>query len=166
MKRPAVCLIVFVSAVTVSGCAVTPRVRPQAEVAEESAYQRGRKATHDFYAGQTTQLYERFSDEMRAALPPDTWKEVQASVTKDLGPELSVREERWARFLDSDFYRREVVYSGARDVPLVVTWAFRPDGTITSFSITKPVQPYPSQFVDYRTRTPLRLPVREQWVVL
>lgn len=127
--------------------------------------EQGRAAMQAFYADEAESLHGRFSEEMSSALSLEMWKVVVTRTKGDLGAEVEVVEESSSTLLDNQMYFRTVKFEKVPD-PLVVTWAFRSDGTISGFNIKQHREPAPSTRLDYETKTELRLPFEDEWTVI
>jgi murein DD-endopeptidase MepM/ murein hydrolase activator NlpD len=142
-----------------------------AQQADSTALARGRQYTQWLYAGQTDSLYARFSPQMRAAIPSvDALTSFQQRIQEQAGAETEVVRER---IMDPspapglDVYVRSVRFSNA---PMVfdVVMAMDSAGVVQGFSVRpqqQGQQPAPSQFLEYQTKTPLRLPFEGDWYV-
>ena len=142
-----------------------------AQQADSVAIARGRQYTQWLYAGQTDSLYARFSPQMRAAIPTvDALTSFQQRIQEQLGGETEVVRERIVDPSPApglDVYVRNARFSSVTMVVDVVM-AMDSAGTIQGFSVRpqqQASQAAPSQFLEYQTRTPLRLPFEGDWYV-
>lgn len=141
-----------------------------AQQADSPSLVRGRQYAQWLYAGQVDTLWALFSPQMRAALPTaDAMRTMQQQIQAQTGAETEVLAER---IVDPPPAPGLVVYvRSARFAlpPMVLdlTIAMDSAGTIHGLNL-RPQQartPAPSQFLEYQTRTPLRLPFDGDWYV-
>lgn len=151
--------------------ALAGAVPAAAQQADSVALARGRQYTHWLYAGQLDSLYARFSPDMRAAIPSvDQLTAFQQRIQEQAGMEAEVLRERIvdpSPAPDLDVYVRSVRFSNA---PMLFDVVFAMDsaGTVQGFSVRpqqRGQQAAPSQFLEYQTKTPLRLPFQGDWYV-
>lgn len=147
----------------------TPAVEtpePAKEAPVDPLVERGRRATTMFYDGQDAALHARFSAEMLAALPAEQWAAFVAKIKADLGAEVELVDESTSRLLDNLMYRRTATFEKAPGTQLILTWAFRKDGTITGFNILPPQKPADTPHLEYQTKSSVRLPFEGEWTVV
>ena len=130
----------------------------------------GRRYTQWLYEGRADSLFARFGPQMRAAIPTlEAFAGMQQQIQAGLGAETEVLSER---IVDPPPVPGMTVYvRSARfaNAPMVldVTVATDSAGTIHGL-LVRPQggpQPAPSQYLEYQTRTPLRLPFAGEWFV-
>jgi murein DD-endopeptidase MepM/ murein hydrolase activator NlpD len=130
--------------------------------------ERGRECTRQFYAGELAALWPRFSAEMKAALVAESNLETfRKQVAEQVGAEAEVLREDVLPAGEHTSYRRRARFEKLEQ-PLLVTWSFDAEGTIVGFTIAPDrSQPAPSKYLDYETKTELRLPFAagDEWYV-
>jgi murein DD-endopeptidase MepM/ murein hydrolase activator NlpD len=130
--------------------------------------QRGRELTQAFYEGELDPVVEAFTDQMRTALGGrDGLATFRDQVLGQLGSEAELVYEQVTETAGHHVYERRVRFENAPDAVLV-TWAFDAQQRVAGFSIrpeeAAPTEA-PSDYLDYQTKTPLRLPFNEAWTV-
>jgi hypothetical protein len=144
-------------------------VLPQEPGARDAlTLERGRECTRQFYAGETAALWPRFSAELKAALGDEANLETfRKQAAEQLGVEAEVLREDVLPAGELTSYRRRARFEKLEDA-LLVTWSFDAEGTIVGFSIApERSKPAPSKYLDYETKTALRLPFTagDEWYV-
>jgi len=141
-----------------------------AEVAKSSdpTIAMGRELTQLFFAGKTDVLWLRMTEPMQAALKsPEAFAAFRTQVQAQLGAEDEVLSEKTDTVAGARLYLRNARWSKA---PAAVTmqWALDVEGKIAGFYIrpAQAAEPAPSAFLDYRTRSNLRLPFDGEWFVV
>ena len=119
----------------------------QAQAADSSQFELGRRYTQWLYEGQTDSLWAKFSPEMRAAVPtPEALAEMRQQIEAQAGTEVEVLQER---IMDPSpepgltVYVRSARFSSA---PMIVDVMVVTDatGTIQGLSVRPQRQPDPS----------------------
>jgi len=143
-----------------------------AQQADSAGLAIGRRYTQWLYAGQVDSLFARFTPQMREAIPTvEAMAAMNQQIQAGLGAETEVVGER---ILDPSpapglsVYVRSARFANAVMVfDLVV--AVDSAGAIHGLSVRPqqqgPPPPAPSEFLEYETRTPLRLPFDGEWYV-
>lgn len=125
----------------------------------------GRTATQQFYAGEIDPLWERFGQVMKDALKSkDRLRAFRDQVAAQAGAESEVIEEVGSRQGDFAVYVRTARFAKA-PMPLIVQWTFNAKGEVEGFFVQPQQVEAPSRYLDYTTKTPLRLPFEGEWTV-
>jgi murein DD-endopeptidase MepM/ murein hydrolase activator NlpD len=125
----------------------------------------GRSATAQFYASELEDLWKRFSATMRTAFKDkEQLQKFRTQVTNQAGEETSVVDEVATHQGDFDVYVRTTTFSKV-PMPVIVQWAFNAEGEIDGFYIRPQATEAASRYLDYQTKTPLRLPFDGEWTV-
>jgi murein DD-endopeptidase MepM/ murein hydrolase activator NlpD len=137
-----------------------------AQLVPDSVVALGRHYTAEFYAGDVAGLEARFSPALRAKEDSAKLSADQQQTMTQLGPEHGVVGEDVQPTGPWMLYVRTITVENIAE-PVTIRWAIGSDGTIGAFSV-RPVARHeaPSQFMDYRTKTTLRLPFTGDWLVL
>lgn len=133
---------------------------------------RGRQYAQWLYAGQVDSLWTRFAPQMRTAIPStEAMRTMQQQIQAQTGAETEVLGER---IMDPPpapgvaVYVRSARFAAA-PVVLDLTIVLDSAGTIHGLNLRPQAQASPtaapSQFLEYQTRTPLRLPFDGDWFV-
>jgi murein DD-endopeptidase MepM/ murein hydrolase activator NlpD len=126
----------------------------------------GRHYTAEFYAGDVAGLEARFTPALRAKEDSAKLRGDQQQTMTQLGAEHGVVGEDVQPTGPWMLYVRTITVDNIAE-PVAIRWAIGADGTIGAFSIRPvPRQEAPSQFMDYQTKTALRLPFDGEWLVL
>jgi hypothetical protein len=136
---------------------------------DTKALERGRELCSHFYAGQLEELHGMFSKEMKEALPFERFKAFRGRMSQELGSESEIVDER-PRTVDvpgkglvTEYVR--LARFEKRPEIVEVLWAWGPDLAILGFQVSPAKTPHPSAYLDYQTKTVLRLPFRGEWFV-
>jgi murein DD-endopeptidase MepM/ murein hydrolase activator NlpD len=124
----------------------------------------GREATARFYAGELDPLWAQFGETMKKGLSKEQLAAFRQQVGDQAGTEESVIEETVSRQGELAIYARTARFSKV-PMPVVVQWAFDGKGQIGGFVIKPQPQEAASRFLDYQTKTALRLPFDGEWNV-
>lgn len=131
--------------------------------------ERGRALTQAFYAGEITNVVEAFDAGMREAMGGvEGALAFHEQVRMDLGEETDVVNETVRQEGEHIVYLRTAQFARAEQ-PFIVLWAFHATGRVAGFSIRGDLNSpseAPSQYLDYATRTKLRLPFEGEWLVI
>lgn len=125
------------------------------------------KAVGDaFLAGRTDWLWQNMTPEMQAATgSAAALGQLRDGLTRDLGEQTEVMAERRRDQGGFDIYERDSRWSKS-PVVLRMTVALDDGGRIAGFHIAPAPVAADSPHLDYRTRTPLRLPFDGDWSVV
>lgn len=138
---------------------------PPTEAPAADPQETGRRYTEWFYTGKITELWERFTPEMKSALGSvDNLRGFREQVAGQLGTEESVVSERVAPSPPFQVYTR-IVRFGKVPMPVVVQWSLDAQGRVAGFFIRPRQEEAPTKHLEYQTRTPLRLPFDGEWYV-
>lgn len=96
----------------------------------------GRTYTDAMYAGDYDALFDKFSKEMRTAIPLETLKSQMTALMAQLGPEAEVLSEEATPYENATLYVRMVRFQNS-GASFRVHFAFGDDGSIQGCSITK-----------------------------
>lgn len=125
----------------------------------------GRRYTSWFYAGETAKLWEKFTPEMRQALgTAEGLAQFREQVRSQAGEETQVVSEQVTPSPPFQVYSRTVKMSKA-PMPILVQWTLDASGNVAGFFIRPVQEPAPSKYLEYQTKTPLRLPFEGEWFV-
>jgi murein DD-endopeptidase MepM/ murein hydrolase activator NlpD len=125
---------------------------------------RGRELTSLFYEGRIDSLWQRFAPPMRELLrDPEGLRAFWEQAGAQLGREVSVISESVDLAGGDQVYARVAQFEKPAD-PILVQWAWDAQQRVTSFLVTAS-RTAPSDYLEYRTRTELRLPFQGAWYV-
>lgn len=126
---------------------------------------KGRAFTRALYAGETDSLYARLAPAFQQAIGGASGLETfAAQIAAQLGHETGVTLEDVVSVQGVAFYTRIARFEGLPAGTATISWSWRGD-TILSASVRPTPQPAPSEYVDYETRTELRLPFSDEFMV-
>jgi murein DD-endopeptidase MepM/ murein hydrolase activator NlpD len=125
----------------------------------------GRAYTDLFYGGAIEQLWPRLSPALRLHIgSAEGLRAFRRKVTAQAGRETEIVEERVIPWLGRAVYNRIARFSRA-PTPIWVQWTLDRRGLAQAFFVRPTQAPAPSRFLDYRTKTRLRLPFDGTWSV-
>ncbi|MEX0891744.1 MAG: peptidoglycan DD-metalloendopeptidase family protein [Gemmatimonadota bacterium] len=140
-----------------------------AQVADSAALELGRSLTQHFFDGNVESVAGALDDEMRTALGGAAeLTAFRSQVFGQLGAEVEVLDERVTTSGVHRVYHRSARFDKI-DAAIAVVWAFDADDRVAGFYIRPEEaaqQAARSNFLDYRTRTPLRLPFEDEFTVV
>ena len=133
------------------------------------ARQQAAELTAAFYAGRIDEVWGRMSAQMQSAMKSrDGLAAFREQVERDLGAEKEVIDESVEPMQGMSAYRRRARFEKV-PVVVLVQWLIDADGRVQGFAIrpeqAAPPVATPSAFLDYRTRTNLRLPFDDEFHV-
>ncbi len=131
----------------------------------DPALQRGREYSILFLEGKIDQLWELMSKEMRQASGDvNGLKAFQSQVSVQLGKEKRIVSDEARQAGSMTNYSRISRFEKV-DIPIAINMNFGQDGTIHGFTLTPVQKAHQTKHLDYRTKTPLRLPFDEEWFI-
>lgn len=163
--------VVLTGSAMLMGAMVAGPAPLAAQTADNAGMARGRQYTQWLYGGRADSLWARFSPQMRSIIPSvEDMAAMQVQILAQTGAETEVVQER---ILDPSPSPGLVVYvRSARfaNAPVVLDLTIVMDsaGSIHGLTLRPPQGPAraaPSAFLDYRTKTSLRLPFTGDWYV-
>ena len=132
----------------------------------DSATMWGRRYTDLFFRDQLSAIFSHFTPEMRAAMDSAKFANVRENIRAQLGAEQYLITEAESKRAPYTIYD-EMIEVEKINQPIVVRWTFDSAGGIAGFFIRpSPVSEATSAFLDYKTKTDLRLPFNGDWYVL
>lgn len=151
---------IMIQAVLIAALLTAPPTQAPAADPQET----GRRYTEWFYSGKLTELWERFTPEMKTGLPLDSLRAFREQVAS-LGAEESVLSERIESVPPLQVYIRTVRFSQAPTAQWIVQWALDSQGRAAGFFIRPRPEEAATKHLEYQTKTPLRLPFDGEWYV-
>ncbi|HEU4557282.1 MAG TPA: M23 family metallopeptidase [Longimicrobium sp.] len=141
-------------------------VSAAAQQADSARMATGRTYAQWFYQGRTDTLWALLTPRMRERMPTAAQLAAfQQSVVSRAGAETQVVSENVAEREGGVTVYERVSRFATAPVPFQMTIATTPDGTIAGFGIRPWADAAQSRFLDYTTRTALRLPFDGDWYV-
>ncbi|HQI81930.1 MAG TPA: hypothetical protein PLR71_10275, partial [Deltaproteobacteria bacterium] len=117
-------------------------------------------------AGEYGRLWGAASDTLKDTYgTPETFDRVLGAITGELGREERVLDERVLSINSFRLYLRKAEFAGV-DVPVSVELGMDGGLRLMYLDVRPLSEEAPSRFLQYRTRTVLRLPFEGTWVVL
>jgi len=134
-------------------------------MAAEDTMTLGRTLSADFREGRMQPLWDRMTPQMRQALGRiEALEDVRVAVENQFGAERTLLSEEEGEAQGHRLYLRTAQHENGA-APLVTQFAFDADDRIAGFFVRPRQQAAESRFLDYRTRTDLRLPFDGEWFV-
>jgi len=144
--------------------AAAPALAPQ-PAADTARMRTGRAYTRWFYEGKTDTLWALFTPTMRGYAPrAQDLAAFRGQVASQFGAETEVVSESVAVDSGRTAYTRVARFDRAGG-PVRVFWRTDAGGRVSGFAI-RPAGPATSRFLDYTTKTALRLPFEGDWFVV
>jgi murein DD-endopeptidase MepM/ murein hydrolase activator NlpD len=133
--------------------------------AEEDPFTLGRTFTGMFFSGAVDNLWERFTPPLQDVFGSAAgFSQFQAEVVGSFDTHMQFVHDQMA-FTDEWYVYQAALYFAAADLYAAIQWAFTAEGVIGGLYITVLPQEAPSDFLDYQTKTELRLPFAGEWYV-
>lgn len=133
--------------------------------AADDPLETGRTLTDLFYKGEVEKLWERFDDPMKTALTSlEGVRAFRRQVSDQLGSEEAILGERVVKSPSGHIYVRHARFE-KYDKPIEVFWSFDDKGAIDGFYIRPAQREAETPHLEYKTKTPLRLPFDGEWYV-
>lgn len=125
----------------------------------------GRTYTGWLHTGDVESLWARFSPEARQLFGNTAGlRRFAEQIRTDAGSEGVMLDERITPWIGSQIYSRVASFTKMSD-PILVQWILDPEGRVLALLVQPMEEPAPSQFLQYQTKTPLRLPFSGEWFV-
>ncbi len=158
--------VLAVGAVGVALALGKPPADPDGDpLREHQAKRLGRTYTEKFYSGKLEEIWGQFSDEMKGALGTiNDLRRFRQLVTEQLGEEEGIVAEKVSRAGGGHLYVRQARFEKYSEI-IEVVWVFDERGTIDGFVIHPQEKEADSPYLDYQTKTELRLPFDGEWYV-
>ena len=135
-------------------------------LADEAVMEDGRARSQDFMVGELTGIWDETSPDLRELIGSlAAFEAFRAGVASDFGEETDLLSETVQTSEGIDNYLRTSRWSLV-DAPMVLQWGIAEDGEVVAFSIRPLPVAAESRFLDYQTRTLLRLPFVGEWQVV
>lgn len=137
-----------------------------AQAQADSATTWGRRYTELFWGDQLNTIFAHFTPQMRSEMDSAKFAGVREQIRQQLGAKEYVITESESQRTPYTIYD-EMVEVEKITQPIVVRWTFDTAGGIAGFFIRpSPVSEAASAFLEYKTKTDLRLPFTGDWLVL
>lgn len=138
---------------------------PTATALPEDPLELGRTYTGWLHTGEVESLWARFSPEARQIFGNTAGlRRFTEQVRKDAGSERVMLDERLTPWLGSQIYSRVAGFT-KMSAPVLVQWTLDSKGLVLGLLVQPMEEPAPSQFLQYQTKAPLRLPFSGEWFV-
>jgi murein DD-endopeptidase MepM/ murein hydrolase activator NlpD len=144
---------------------MTVATSAHAQADSSAALALGRRLTAQFYADSLDPIWGVMTAEMRQALGTQAGLQAfRQQVNDQIGAETRVVKEQVIDTLGVTLYARTASFAKSASL-FLVQWTLTPGGGISGFFIRPAQEAAPSKYLDYRTRTDLRLPFHGEWWV-
>lgn len=140
-------------------------VAPAADPAAFDPLAQGRMLTRLFFASRLDSLQGVFNAQMTALMTPAQLAHFREQVGAQLGDIGAVAEETVEPRDSLQVYTRTGRFTKLPEQDILVVWAFDPRGKVAGFYVQPAPSAAPSRFLEYETKTPLRLPFGGEWYV-
>lgn len=134
--------------------------------AGQATLDRGRATAEAFLAGDMAETWEDLSPDVRGLFgSPEGLETFRGQLTASFGEEAEILTEKVEPGQGAETYVRSARWTGSK-APILVELGIVPDGTVVSFTVRPQPVLADSRFLDYQTKTPLRLPFEGEWFVV
>lgn len=132
----------------------------------DSATTWGRRYTELFFNDQLTEIFSHFTPDLRSAMDSTKFAGVREQIREQLGAKQYLITEAESKRSPYTIYDQMIEVEKINQ-PIIVRWTLDSTGGIAGFFIRpSPVAEATSAFLDYKTKTDLRLPFTGEWLVL
>ncbi len=137
----------------------------QMEVGRAEVLEQGHEYTEQFYKGELGSILKKLSETMMEVIGgEEALGAFRQQVFDQFGAEVEVLDEQVSGLSGIDVYRRYARFEKSEQT-ILVEWSFTAE-TIEGFRIVPdPSTEAPSVYLEYQTKTPLRLPFDSEWFV-
>jgi murein DD-endopeptidase MepM/ murein hydrolase activator NlpD len=135
------------------------------EVDEAQILEQGRQYTQQFYDGALNELVPKFSEALSELIGGEEGlRTFRGQVLEQLGAEVKVLDEQVSELPGRNVYRRYAQFENLEQT-ILVEWTFT-DNMIEGFQIRlDTATEAPSNYLEYQTKSNLRLPFDGEWFV-
>ena len=139
---------------------------PAQEAADIDVLALGREHSAQFYAGESEALWEALGPDMRAAFGGQAAVLVtfRDQVAEQFGSESEIVSEAVEGAPGAQAYVRTARFEKSEQLMQLI-FSYDAEGRATGFLIRPEPTEAPSEYLEYQTKTPLRLPFEEDWFV-
>jgi hypothetical protein len=132
---------------------------------EDYLTHKARECTRKFYDKEFENLFIEFTSELKKKLSLSQLSDFYYEVINKIGNEKKILREQLDTILSNYLiYNRYAIFDNSIDT-IVINWTFNEQMKICDFSITLKRHEFPSKYLDYKTKTSLRLPFDDKWYV-
>jgi murein DD-endopeptidase MepM/ murein hydrolase activator NlpD len=124
----------------------------------------GRQYATWFYSGELEPLFAKFTPEVKQGLPLAQLRQFREQVDQAFGRETQVIDEKIQVTQGFDVYLRTSSFEKTT-TPIETLFALNSAGLIAGFFVQAQQKEAESKFLEYTTKTNLRLPFTEEWFV-
>lgn len=164
--HPAVRRAVLAAVAGFCTASLTSSARAQANAGGAfDAMARGRELTRLFMTGVLDSLDGVWNAQMGGMMTPRQLEIFHRQVVEQLGALQTLTDERVTVRDSLQIYVRLGNYAAA-PMPVETQWAFDPRGKVAGFYIRPATTPAPTKYLEYQTKTALRLPFDGAWSVV
>lgn len=153
-------LVLSLTGILMVGISLTWTVQAQSTTALE----RGRQYSTWFYTGELESLFAKFTPEVKQGLPLAQLRQFREQVDQAFGRETKVIDEKTEITQGFDVYLRTSNFENTT-TPIETLFALNSTGLIAGFYVQAQQKEAESKFLEYRTKTSLRLPFTDEWFV-
>ncbi len=144
---------------------LTLAAQPATALDQDKTLELGRRWTQAFYAGQIEDVWGQCTEQMQAALGSETaLRQFHQQIQQQLGKEKTLVAENVESAGGMEVYSRTVIFQKSNQ-QFHVQWVFDKAEQVAGFVIRPAPKAAPSKFLEYKTKTDLRLPFEDQWFV-
>jgi hypothetical protein len=167
MRAAVLGLLMISSLASFTSGETTRSAAPRSPAAFDSsaALAKARQLHQALRINDATRLWQDFNEPMRVAMGN---LEGFEKTLKDISAQTGRLEEclqEGVEFREGYFHYRAVCRFAGAPMPLVLTFVFGTGGKVSGFWIRPEAKAHPTPFLQYQTKTPLRLPFFGEWTV-
>lgn len=133
-------------------------------IIEERLITQGKQATSGFFSGRLASLHHQFSPQMKQVMNIEALYNFRRSILSAVGKEKQLLKENTCHFLGNQTYERLSLFEKS-DETFAVRWSFTDNNEISGVFFEKHIPVSENPFANYSTKTDLRLPFSEEWLV-
>lgn len=126
--------------------------------------EKAREYTTKFFERDFEDLYEKFSPEMKREVSIPYLSDFHSELMKDIGKEVKILNEKLDTISTSYYYDRTSSFD-KYNAPIYIRWILDKQMLIHGFFINTTPREADSKYLDYKTKSELRLPFEDEWFV-
>jgi len=158
-------LLILVACLLIFSLSSYKEKESETTIENKTAIEQAREYTEKFYKKEFEVLYDNFSSEMKNAISLSGLEDFHGQIQNQLGTELRILNEQLDTISTQyDIYNRIASFD-KYDGPVLIRWVLDEEMTVYGFFIIIIPQEAESDYLDYTTKTDLRLPFDNEWVV-
>jgi len=127
--------------------------------------EKAREYTTKFYEKDFEDLYSKFSSEMKSEVSISYLNDFHAQLINDIGKEIKIINEKLDTISTSYIIYDRISTCDKYKAPIYIRWILNKQMVIYGFFINTIPREADSKYLDYKTKSGLSLPFKDEWFV-